>query len=64
MCAEVWVEFPARHFGKREVNAMLGDIIKHMMPDRAFQDHYPQLQSIVVKVLSHMHEFSVVFVMV
>ncbi|XP_062508525.1 VPS35 endosomal protein-sorting factor-like [Corticium candelabrum] len=63
MCAEVWVEFPAKHFGKREVNTLLGDIIKHMTPDRAFQDYYPQLQSVVVKVLSHMHDFSTVFAM-
>ncbi|XP_078691604.1 VPS35 endosomal protein-sorting factor-like isoform X2 [Branchiostoma floridae x Branchiostoma belcheri] len=62
-CAEVWIEYPCKHFTKREVNTILGDIIKHMVPDRAFEDFYPQLQSIVTKVLSHMHDFAVLFSM-
>eukprot|EP00058_Branchiostoma_floridae_P021627 XP_002607117.1 hypothetical protein BRAFLDRAFT_68089 [Branchiostoma floridae] len=41
-CAEVWIEYPCKHFTKREVNTILGDIIKHMVPDRAFEDFYPQ----------------------
>ena len=28
---------------KKEVNTILGDIIKHMTPDRAFEQHYPQV---------------------
>lgn len=28
---------------KREVNTILADIIKHMTPDRAFEDAYPQV---------------------
>ncbi|XP_041474018.1 VPS35 endosomal protein-sorting factor-like isoform X1 [Lytechinus variegatus] len=62
-CAEVWIEYPCRHFTKKEVNTILGDIIKHMTPDRAFEQHYPQLQSVMSKVLSHMHNFSILFVM-
>lgn len=30
---------------KREVNTVLADIIKHMTPDRAFEDAYPQVTS-------------------
>uniref|UniRef100_A0A8C3Y6U8 VPS35 endosomal protein-sorting factor-like n=1 Tax=Catharus ustulatus TaxID=91951 RepID=A0A8C3Y6U8_CATUS len=41
-CAEVWVEYTCRHFTKREVNTVLADVIKHMTPDRAFEDAYPQ----------------------
>ncbi|XP_071508661.1 VPS35 endosomal protein-sorting factor-like [Diadema antillarum] len=62
-CAEVWVEYPCKHFTKKEVNTILGDIIKHMTPDRAFEQHYPQLQSVMSKVLAHMHNFAVLFVM-
>ena len=29
---------------KREVNSLLGDVIKHMTPDRAFEQHYPQVR--------------------
>ncbi|CAH1794199.1 unnamed protein product [Owenia fusiformis] len=60
-CTEVWIEFVVKHFSKKEFNTILGDIIKHLTPDRAFEDHYPQLQSVVSKLLSHMHNFSVLF---
>ncbi|XP_063748975.1 VPS35 endosomal protein-sorting factor-like isoform X2 [Eleginops maclovinus] len=62
-CAEIWVEFTCRHFTKREVNTVLADIIKHMTPDRAFEDAYPQLQSVIRKVLTYFHDFSVLFSM-
>uniref|UniRef100_A0A8C2SHM3 VPS35 endosomal protein-sorting factor-like n=1 Tax=Capra hircus TaxID=9925 RepID=A0A8C2SHM3_CAPHI len=60
-CAEVWVEYTCKHFTKREVNTILADVIKHMTPDRAFEDSYPQLQSIIKKVIAHFHDFSVLF---
>lgn len=46
---------------KKEVNKILADIIKHMTPDRAFEDFYSQLQSVVTKILAHIHDFSVLF---
>ncbi|XP_052791278.1 VPS35 endosomal protein-sorting factor-like [Mya arenaria] len=60
-CAESWMEFIVKHFGKREVNTVLNDVIKHLTPDRVFEDFYPQLQSIVSKILVHMHDFSLLF---
>ncbi|XP_029432414.1 VPS35 endosomal protein sorting factor-like isoform X2 [Rhinatrema bivittatum] len=60
-CAEEWMEYTCRHFTKREVNTVLADVIKHMTPDRAFEEAYPQLQSIVEKVIAHFHDFSVLF---
>uniref|UniRef100_A0A8C5QFY2 VPS35 endosomal protein-sorting factor-like n=1 Tax=Leptobrachium leishanense TaxID=445787 RepID=A0A8C5QFY2_9ANUR len=60
-CAEVWVEYTCRHFTKREVNTILSDVIKHMTPDRAFENAYPQLQCVITKVISHFHDFSVLF---
>ncbi|KAM4715602.1 VPS35 endosomal protein-sorting factor-like isoform 2-T2 [Anableps anableps] len=62
-CAEIWVEFTCRHFTKREVNTVLADMIKHMTPDRAFEDAYPQLQSVIKKILTYLHDFSVLFSM-
>ncbi|XP_061912130.1 VPS35 endosomal protein-sorting factor-like [Entelurus aequoreus] len=62
-CAEIWMEFTCRHFTKREVNTVLADVIKHMTPDRAFEDAYPQLQSVIRKVLAHFNDFSVLFSM-
>uniref|UniRef100_A0A8C5VKZ5 VPS35 endosomal protein-sorting factor-like n=1 Tax=Microcebus murinus TaxID=30608 RepID=A0A8C5VKZ5_MICMU len=60
-CAEVWVEYTCKHFTKREVNTVLADVIKHMTPDRAFEESYPQLQLIIKKVIAHFHDFSVLF---
>ncbi|XP_037610295.1 VPS35 endosomal protein sorting factor-like isoform X1 [Sebastes umbrosus] len=62
-CAEIWVEFTCRHFTKREVNTVLADVIKHMTPDRAFEDAYPQLQSVIRKILTYFNDFSVLFSM-
>uniref|UniRef100_A0A673HX80 VPS35 endosomal protein-sorting factor-like n=1 Tax=Sinocyclocheilus rhinocerous TaxID=307959 RepID=A0A673HX80_9TELE len=62
-CAEIWVEFTCRHFTKREVNTVLADIIKHITPDRAFEDAYPQLQSVIKKILTYFHDFSGLFSM-
>ncbi len=48
---------------KKEVNTLLGDIIKHLQPDRAFENFYSQLQSIVSKILANITDFSVLFSM-
>uniref|UniRef100_A0A673M2E9 VPS35 endosomal protein-sorting factor-like n=1 Tax=Sinocyclocheilus rhinocerous TaxID=307959 RepID=A0A673M2E9_9TELE len=55
-CAEIWVEFTCRHFTKREVNTVLADIIKHMTPDRAFEDAYPQVCKKPVHMMIHQQE--------
>ncbi|XP_063444782.1 VPS35 endosomal protein-sorting factor-like [Mytilus trossulus] len=60
-CAEVWTEYVVKHFGKREINTILADIIKHMTPDRVFEDFYPQLQSVVTKIMCHITNFSMLF---
>ncbi|XP_046994763.1 VPS35 endosomal protein-sorting factor-like isoform X1 [Schistocerca americana] len=62
-CAEVWVQFAVRHFSCREVNTFLGDIIRHMTPDRAYEQHYSQLQSVVDKILLHTQDFETLFTM-
>lgn len=60
-CAEVWIEYVLQLFGKRELNTFLADIIKHMTPDRAYEDHYPQLQGIVSKILLHKKDLAELF---
>nr|CAB3226529.1 UPF0505 protein C16orf62-like [Phallusia mammillata] len=62
-CAEAWSEFAAKNFTKKEVSTILGDIIKHMLPDRAFEQHYSQLTSVVSNVLQNMKNFSDIFSM-
>lgn len=60
-CAEIWIEYVVKNFSKRELNTILNDIIKHMTPDRAYEDHYPQLEAIVAKIVSYTHDFSQLF---
>jgi len=48
----------------REVNTLLGDIINHMNVNRAFEHHYPQLQAVVERVLSHATDLESLFAMV
>ncbi|KAG8145605.1 hypothetical protein E2320_012110, partial [Naja naja] len=60
-CAEIWMEYTCRHFTKREVNTILADVIKHMTPDRAFEEAYPQLQSMIQKVITYLHDFAILF---
>lgn len=53
LCADTWVEFIAKHFGRKELNAVLGDVVDHVTPDRSFEELFPQLQSILTKLLAH-----------
>lgn len=63
-CAEIWIEFTLQHLSKKEINTLVGDIIRHVQPDRIFEKFYPQLQSIVSKILVYVTDFSVLFSMV
>lgn len=62
-CAEVWIQFAVKHFSSREVNTFLADIIRHMTPDRAFEQYYPQLQAVISKILLHTSDFESLFTM-
>ncbi len=63
-CAEIWIEFTLKNFSKKEINTLLGDIVRHVQPDRIFERFYPQLQSIVSKILVYVTDFSILFSMV
>ncbi|RWS09028.1 UPF0505 protein C16orf62-like protein [Dinothrombium tinctorium] len=51
VCADIWMDFVVAHFGIKEINTLLRDIVKHMQPDRAFEDHYNNIISIISKVV-------------
>lgn len=63
MCAEVWLQFTVTHFTCWEVNTVLGDVIRHMTTNRAYEQHYPQLQSIVQNLVTHINPFESLFTM-
>ncbi|XP_059483632.1 VPS35 endosomal protein-sorting factor-like [Neocloeon triangulifer] len=60
-CAEVWIEFAVKYFGKAEVNAILHDMIRHLTPNRAFENHYLQMQSVVTILLRNTHDPEILF---
>ncbi|XP_075221178.1 VPS35 endosomal protein-sorting factor-like isoform X2 [Lycorma delicatula] len=62
-CAEVWVHFITTHFSNREVNAFLGDVIQHVTPNRAYEQFYPQLQTIIENIISNTSDFESLFIM-
>ena len=49
---------------KKEINTLLGDIIRHIQPDRIFESFYSQLQSIASKILIYITDYSVLFSLV
>ena len=64
-CVEIWIEFVVKHFTLKEINTIFGEIIKRMVPNRAFEEHYNQLVGLMTKVvtLSPNIDFSALFSM-
>ena len=60
----VVVVFVCLCYQKREVNTLLEDVIKHMIPDRAFEKHYSNLVSIISRIITHMTDYAILFSMV
>ncbi|XP_046425183.1 VPS35 endosomal protein-sorting factor-like [Neodiprion virginianus] len=56
-CAEIWIQFTVIYFSVTEVNFILGEIISHLIPNRAFEQHYSQMQTIVDKVVAHTQDY-------
>ncbi|ETN59685.1 esophageal cancer associated protein [Anopheles darlingi] len=52
-CAEMWAQYTSQHFGLREIDSFMGDILQHMTPNRAYEQHYHELQVIVDKIVSN-----------
>jgi len=46
------------------MNTVLSDIIKHLLPDRAFEEFYPNLLTIMAKILDHVHNYALLFSLV
>ncbi|KAJ8925622.1 hypothetical protein NQ315_009466 [Exocentrus adspersus] len=62
-CTEAWVPYVVQYFSTREINAMLGDIIDHMVPNRCYEKYYSELKLIIGKVVSHIPDFELLLVM-
>ncbi|OWA52067.1 UPF0505 protein C16orf62-like protein [Hypsibius exemplaris] len=61
--AEIWVEFAAKFFTVKEVNRVLGDIISHLLPDRAYESCSAVLLQILERLIKHLRSFSLLLSM-
>lgn len=52
-CIEPWVEYASAHFGCREIDTILGEIIARMNQNRAFEKHYAELESICKSIIDN-----------
>ncbi|EGG17750.1 hypothetical protein DFA_08749 [Cavenderia fasciculata] len=57
--AEVFIEYVLTHCGNKEADIFLKDILRHVLPDKAYEGIQSHLQSIVLKILSHIQDFNV-----
>lgn len=51
-------------FQVHELNLFFGKIIDRLSPNKNFQHYYPELQSIIEKVVAHTQDFELLFAMV
>lgn len=61
---EAWAEFTAKHFSLKQINFIMNDILSHMTPNREFENHYPELQSVVERIVTHVGDFEGLMTMV
>ncbi|XP_030374036.1 VPS35 endosomal protein sorting factor-like [Scaptodrosophila lebanonensis] len=52
-CVETWAPFVAQYFTIHEVNRFLGELNSRMCLGKAYEKHYPQLQSILTKIMQN-----------
>lgn len=62
-CTEIWIQFTVIHFSVTELNQFLGAIINHLGSNRIFEQFYPQLQTIVEKIVAHTQDFESLLIM-
>ncbi|CAH0550259.1 unnamed protein product [Brassicogethes aeneus] len=62
-CAEAWVQFVVQNFATREINMVFGDIIDHLTPNRAYENHYKELKAVIQKVLAQIQDFELLLAM-
>lgn len=61
---EAWAEFTAKHFPLKQINFIMNDILSHLTPNRAFEDHYPELKNVVERIVANVNDFEGLMTMV
>mmetsp|Transcript_29295 Transcript_29295/g.41243 ORF Transcript_29295/g.41243 Transcript_29295/m.41243 type:complete len:982 (+) Transcript_29295:64-3009(+) len=59
--ADVYIEYVLKYCQQREVNVLLGDILRAVKDNQIYEQVQPQLHSVVQKVLTQYHNFAQIF---
>ncbi|KYQ92028.1 hypothetical protein DLAC_06857 [Tieghemostelium lacteum] len=57
--AEVFIEYVLTHCSNKEADIFLKDILRHIIPDKGYEQIQSHLQSIVLKILTHIQDFNI-----
>lgn len=63
-CVELWSQYVAANFDSSIVNKFLGDILLRVIPKRAFEKRYAELQGMVDKIVTNITDFEGLMAMV
>ena len=55
--AQIFIEYLLQHFSTREINILLGDVIKHVKQDNAHKQYQVEIQRVVSNVLKYRPTF-------
>lgn len=61
---EAWAEFTAKHFSLKQINFIMNDILSHLTPNRAFEEHYSELKNVVERIVTNVSDFEGLMTMV
>lgn len=61
---EMWALYTAKFFKLKQINFILNDLLSHLTPNRAFENFYPELQSIIDKIAINVADFEGLMAMV
>lgn len=56
-CVDAWIEFAVKRFQIRELNLIIGDVIKRLKTNQVYEEHYSELQSIIEKIVANIQDF-------
>jgi len=57
--AEVFIEYVLTHCSIKEADVFLKDILRHIIPEKNYENIQSHLQSIVLKIFTHISDFNV-----
>lgn len=63
-CIEPWSEYTSLHFGIKEINTLLGEIVARMNQNRNFEKHYSELRTIFDNIIENVDDYEALLISV